>query len=475
MMLLLLVGTPFLFGSCEKWLNVSPKTQMKAEDMLSNETGYDDLLTGVYSLMTTTDSYGSNLSVLYLDVMAQYYNTPRLSTSTGEHQFKNAAEFKFTESSEEGRIKSIWSTSYKGIVNVNMGLKYIDDNMGVFSSDTTYNIYKGELLALRAMLHFDILRLFGQAPLMNSGSGMNSLSIPYFDNYTIVAQPQRTVKEILDRVVADLEAAKTLMAPYDSFGPISDVTVIGSKNEKLGTRTYRMNYYAATALLARVYLYAGEKAKALEQAKEIVQEPTSDNPKLVFKMTTTQPTSSAPLFEGENIFALNVLGLDKRFEFYFTEKYNSMILTISAEAKSACYDSGGTNSDFRSAWFTETSSKNSFFLSKYNNVKMIPLITVSEVYLIAAESASGADGVKYLNKLRYHRGLNPISESANLDAEIYKEYRREMFGNGQLLFFYKRNLYNTIGPLDNIELNDINSNYVLPIPKLEVEFGKIKN
>lgn len=474
-MLLLLVGTLFLLSSCENWLNVSPKTQMKAEDMLSNETGYDDLLTGVYSLMTTTDSYGSNLSILYLDVMAQYYTTPRVSTTTGEHQFKNAAEFKFTESSEEGRIRSIWSTAYRGIVNVNMGLKHIDNNREIFSSDTTYNLYKGELLALRAMLHFDILRLFGQAPLMNSGSGINSLSIPYFDNYTIVAQPQRTVKEILDRVVADLETAKTLMAPYDPFGPISDATIVESGNEKLGTRTYRMNYYATTALLARVYLYAGEKTKALEQAKEIVQEPTSDAPKLVFKMTTTQPTLSAPLFEGENIFALNVLGLDKRFELYFTERINSMMLAISAEAKNACYDVSGGGSDFRSAWFTETSSKNSFFLSKYNNVKMIPLITVSEVYLIAAESASEADGVKYLNKLRYHRGLIPIAESADLKTEIYKEFRREMFGNGQLFFFYKRNLYNTIGPMDDIKLNDINSNYVLPIPKLEVEFGNIKN
>lgn len=470
----LFIGTLFVLVSCENWLNVTPKTEMKAEEMLSNETGFDDLLTGVYSLMTTANSYGSDLSVIYLDVMAQYYETPRGAITTGEHSLRNAAEFKFTETSEEGRINSIWLNSYKGIANLNMGLQSIDEIRPTFSSDTTFNVYKGEFYALRAMLHFDILRLFGQAPAMNGGSGMNSLSIPYYDSYTNVAEPQCTVREALDRIIEDLKMAKTLMAPYDPLGPISDHEIVPS-NERLGTRVYRMNYYAVTALLARVYLYAGEKENALAEAKEIVQEATSDGPKQMFQMTTSQPGVSAPLFSKEDIFALNVIGLEKRFRLNFTEQYTSTMLTLSVEAKNACYESIGSGSDFRTVWFVETSSKNSVFLSKYDYVETIPLITVAEVYMIAAECAPGSDGMKYLNKLKIHRGLNPVPESANLQTEIYKEFRREMFGNGQLFYYYKRNLYDTMGPLDNVKLNDLNANYVLPIPKMELEFGKIKN
>ena len=54
--------------ACNDWLNVSPKTDMKAEDLFSTEAGFRDALIGVYALMATDNLYGKNLSfgpVLY--------------------------------------------------------------------------------------------------------------------------------------------------------------------------------------------------------------------------------------------------------------------------------------------------------------------------------------------------------------------------------------------------------------------------
>lgn len=468
---LLFIGVSLLFGSCEKWLSVSPKTELKVEDLLSTESGFDDVLTGVYSIMTTSSSYGANLSYAFLDVLAQYHDSPRTGFSTGDHLFKYAADYDFTASSEEGRIKSIWTSSYRAISNLNMGLKYIDKNRSVFADDTTYHVYKGEYLALRAMLHFDILRIFGQAPASNQGQGMSTLSIPYFDTYTNIAQPQCTVREALDKIIADLKAAKQTMVAYDPYGPISSEKNVAT-NVRIGTRVYRMNYYATTALLARVYLYAGEKQNALAEAKEIVNEPTVA-PMRLFTMATKAPTTDFPQFINEDLFSINVVGLEKAIENYFIESNKNSILKITSAQRDAYFDKKGTGNDFRTNWFKSTSD-GKFMLNKFNKMTRQPLLTVSEVYLIAAECTDGVQGMEYLNKIRAHRGLNALGATDAFQTELYREYKREMIGNGQLFFFYKRNLYTSVGMADDVKINNVLTNYVLPIPKLEIEFGKIK-
>ena len=55
-----------------------------------------------------------------------------------------------------------------------------------------------------------------------------------------------------------------------------------------------------------------------------------------------------------------------------------------------------------------------------------------------------------------------------IKEEIYKEYRKEMIGEGQLFYYYKRLKYMNI-PGSAISGND--DVYVLPMPDNEIEFG----
>ena len=57
-------------------------------------------------------------------------------------------------------IAGIWSTAYNSIANANSLLKHLDETDVPFHGDNKA-IIKGEALALRAMLHFDLLRCFG--------------------------------------------------------------------------------------------------------------------------------------------------------------------------------------------------------------------------------------------------------------------------------------------------------------------------
>ena len=88
----------------------------------------------------------------------------------------------------------------------------------------------------------------------------------------------------------------------------------------------------------------------------------------------------------------------------------------------------------------------------------VPMIRLSEMYLIAAESGFNAHkdvAIGLLEELRKN--------------EITKEYQREFIGEGQLFYWYKR-----LGlPVDQgsttITLEP--SQFCLPLPATEVEFG----
>ena len=460
---IIILMVSLFFISCENWLDVSPKSDIKVEDLFSTQEGFEDAVMGVYSLMTLPDVYGANLSFGYADVLAAYYTVGTKSA------FYEASKYNYSEAGEEGRLSSIWSLMYKGIANLNSILKHVDERQEVFGENDFY-LYKGEVLALRAMLHFDLLRLF--APSMKVGE--KEKAIPYMDSYTHLAQPRLSVREVLDCVIRDLNEARDLMRPYDSFGPQYAEDEAEDTPASVDRYKSRMRYYSATALLARVYLYAGETGKALTAAKEIIGE--ADGEMIpIFRMASNADVSD-PLFEEEIVFALSKNNLADEIDAYFSDvaaatatDEGSRYLRMRLTSKDKIYRSqNAADIEFREMWFMQAGNdKNYVTLSKYMSAGHICLLRVSELFLIAAECApSNADRLKYMNRYRVHRGLTELNEMG--DA-VHEEYRKEFIGEGQLFFYYKRKNKSKIGPDDKtIVPEDV---YVMPRPVAEDELG----
>ena len=284
---------------------------------------------------------------------------------------------------------------------------------------------------------------------------------------TNIAQPQLTVKEVLTKIIKDLLTAKELMEDREIFNEFDSSSPMYKRNQ-------RMNYYAVTALLARVYLYGNEKEAALSQAKEIIGEVDGENP-TSYTLATSAATATNPMFQSELIFTLDVQKLKDLSESYFVETSLSDVLLMSVKGKQNIFNASGLENDFRSSWLTLTSSGNEYVLTKYNGMTYIPMFKLSELYLIAAECADGEDAYGYLNKLRNHRGLSSIEQTQDIESYIYQEYRREFLGEGQLFFYYKRKLFDTVGAEDKIGIEDLKVVYNLPIPTSEIDFGNIKN
>lgn len=460
-----------LLSSCESWLDVDPKTTMKADKMFQTQQGFNDVLIGVYSLMATPQLYADNLSFGFIDVLAQYYGDIKNNTS---HRFINTIEYKYTEVSEEIRLREIWRVHYKAIANINAMMLYFDQNKNIFT-DGVYEVLKGEAIAVRAYLHYNLVRLYGQSPV----TGMDTKSIPYADAYTNVAQAPSTVREVLNRVIADLKIAKELMKESDPYG----INYAELLNKNIPTillnREYRMNYYAVTAALSSASLYAGNKEEALTYAKEIIGN-VGSLPVAPFVLSTI---TGSPVASSEVIFTLSVPKLKDYTEIYFGADAGSYtganLLSINNNVVSSMYATPGASSiDMRPVVFYSESISGKKQLAKFNSQTIIPMFKISELYLIAAESESSLENALwYFNEFVKSRGIEAFKvedmSREKLNTEIYKEYKKEFIGEGKLFWFYKRLNYSKIGAQDNYLVSNPQKVYTLPIPKAEYEFGNM--
>lgn len=459
--------------SCNKFLDVSPKSQIKQDELFTSKQGYIDALTGVYTQMTHRSLYGENLTFGFMDALAQYYEA---STYT-DHYFYRSTLYDYQDDGVKTRIASIWQNMYNNIANDNNLLAHIDQGKSLLS-DLDYKIIKGEALGLRAFMHFDLLRAFGPVYI----TGKEKSAIPYVTNLSRNVHKILPAKVVADSIIADLREAETLLSVYMQMDKITSPNEDPS-DPLLSFRQNHFNYWAVKAVLARVYLYIGDKQKALEAAKEVIE-----NGGFSFVQQadlTTAKTNKNRTFSMEQIFSLYDFDLSTPVDTYFKGAANNAIrLTMTSTVRDQIFEvSAGGSADYRYAYLWET-DESTLYPSKLwqeddNQDKykyLLPLVTLPEMYYIAAECTPDIpSAVQYLNKVRENRGLEglPVDlDELKLKEEIFKAYQKEFFLEGQLFFYYKRL------DLTHIERSSTTGSekvFVFPLPDNELQFGDQTN
>lgn len=300
---LLLLITLFAAPGCKKWLDVKPGTQVDPEQLFNNENGFMDAMYGAYTIMASKPVYGDQLTMSFLDVLAQRYNCQ----ATPGHLFYQSSLYNYQDAIVKTKISQIWDTLYHSIANANNVLLHIDGRKDVFQPGN-YELIKGEALGLRAFLHLDALRLFGSAYITNPGKP----AIPYVTTVTGGVTPLTTVAGALDSVIKDLTTASALLSGYKNINPEYLDPENQLPNAWLNRRQNHFNYYAAEATLARAYLCKGDKPKALEHALNVI-----NSGKFSFQTTPRINDFKDRTFIPEHIFALSKFDLAPQVAQYF--------------------------------------------------------------------------------------------------------------------------------------------------------------
>lgn len=447
----LFIALSILLGlsSCN-WLDLEPTDTTTETDLFKTGDGYRIALNGIYQQMSETDLYGQQLTWGLLDVLGQTYSSSFLGTA-----YYASANYKYTDNRVKPLVEAIWEKAYNSIANCNNIIQRIEtESASLFEEgETEKNLIEGEALALRAYLHFDILRLF--APSMKKDDGKSY--IPYVDTYPCTFQPYTTNNEVLKKAIADLKRAKDLVGPFDTadlkwmltrYRFENDVRAGGGRtNLFLAYRGYRMNYFAICALLARVYNYAGMHKEAFDEASIVIEATGDSYGTLIF-----EPTSLSGLSDGnvklydELIFSLSNRDLWTNYKSYYVSTSDQLVL-----AERNTTDLFDSPIDMRgNAKLVKLESRKLFCL---RNVEvggtyatfvkdMIPMIRLGEMYYIRAEYYNSLKDIENakseLDEFRSGYSCPPGMLTDDIESEIIKEVHREYLTEGQLFFYYKK-------------------------------------
>lgn len=472
--------------SCKKWIDVKPTDRLTEEQLFVDRSGYMKALNGVYIGMVDKALYGQDMTAGTVDVMAQYY-----FINQTQHVYLPYATFTYTAPQVRKTYDDMWRKAYELVANCNVIIEKCGDAPSQILQEPYYGIIKGEALALRAYFHLDMLRLFGP---IYSEENKTLAAIPYVNKTGFEVAPILNSEQVMLNVIADLKAALALMEATD---PVRTEGVKNNANS-LGTnelhyRQYRLNYYAIKALLARAYLWQGDRANALIESEALLAEvqavgknvfPYVTAVAAIGNLSANPPVPADRIFSTEVMFGLYDMNRVKTFDDLFNVSLeNTRKLSFSAgdgnEARvNELYDDAN---DYRRRIWQNASSGSVTAITNMKYVDapntpgryMVPLIRLSEVLLIAAESHPDlATGVTYLNKVRNSRNALsqfPATETALKNA-ITAEFRKEMIGEGQQFFFYKRRALTAVPNHASITGTKtmVLNNYMVPLPESEI-------
>lgn len=464
---ILLLLSLILNNSCSKYLDVAPKSSVGEDQMFASEIGFEQALVGVYSQLGKQELYGDRLSLGFVSALAQNYAQTNVAAP-----YYRTRTYDYNTDEVRKHLLQIWSSGYNAIAGLNKILEKAETNRSVLSANG-YNTIKGEALALRAYIHFDLFRLFGPE---YQGSKENK-AIPYETQVDAFANVPSTAKDFCQLVLNDANQAAILL---------KDADPIFVEGNDLNTRRIKMNYYAVKGLEARVNIYIGEKPLAFAAAKEVVD--AARFPFVAISAVNANASTKDRLFMSELVFALrsrNILQwTENYFKFYMS---SGMGLTRTAANFNTIYEASIT--DIRRLylfeqdqnvlypskyWQTYTPSVTEGLTSAYRKDQLLPLIRISEMYYILAEAAATpTEGVVYLNMVRSARAINKLPEGSTTTPAFFrirdpKRVSQGVLWRGTILLLFKKKNIKRM-PFMNVDIPL--TIYKLPIPDVELEYN----
>jgi len=146
--------------SCKKLLETNPEFSVDGNNSFTKISDFESALTGAYRLFGSTSYYGStdgasNAFGLLPDMLAD--NLDETAESLGNERVFS----RWSYAADDGQIENTWLTAYRIIAQANqIGEKNIDQF--ATGNPGAVNRIKGQMYAIRGLVHFDLLRYWAE-------------------------------------------------------------------------------------------------------------------------------------------------------------------------------------------------------------------------------------------------------------------------------------------------------------------------
>lgn len=457
----------FLTGACANIVNeVNPTHILDKSNAFRTIENYEAALNGAYAQLRSVNAYGRNQSVIP-DMM-----TDNLRESPENLPQGTRGMVDWVYAADNDAIANGWLGLYTIINSANVVINGIDA-FTTPANQRTANRIKGQALALRAWIHFDLLKWYANSFARNSTDPAVPIMTTVSSANPNARPPRATVREVYDRIFNDLNEALRLLGDVD---------------RAINTATRRVNIdaTAVNAMLARISLYAGLDADAIRFATAVINAlPLATRAQFpaIWRDESAAEIAWAIRFNpGEGGPALEV----------YSPAGNDRASFDASPELVSLYDQANDIrfSSYMAAGFSTRNPRPATrhipikYLGKGNNrdgVVDFKVLRTGEMYLIRAEarlrSGDAAGALQDLNTLRAARIQNfiPGTETGEALAQaIATERRRELFLEGHRWFDLKRttrtiNRQNCTPPATQCSLAPNSPRWTWPIPTGEMD------
>ena len=452
------------------FLDINPKGEVIDEDLFEKEVGYQDALYGIYTSINSKELYGGYISATFPEVMARNF------TAKGGGVLDYMSSGRLDYAAARSTYNAVWSNMYTYIGFANNVLEKLQEHSE--KEFKHYNLYKGEALALRAMMHFDLVRLFA-VDYNSSDNTAKAKAIPYVTRYSFEITPFSSVDGVYRKCIDDLKEAVNCLKEDES---LMHYPRSNAGSEFTDCRITHINLYAAEALLARVYWMKQDLDSAAIYAKKVI-----DSQLFPLRQPSDfiQPENGVINMK-ETIFGLYATNYSDYCYTIFGKSNAGDMLTLAPDYETLYVSTQGPTpdgSDLRlSAWFGSTLevshacmkmiAPNYLTSTDYtgSSILGVNLIRIPEMYYIMAEALLDKDPTRaceYFDEVIASRGMVKFanrSEGGITAEDIYIERQKEFYGEGQQWFNMKR-LKKDIKVSENITLDgtaDATYRFLLP-------------
>lgn len=414
----ILASVLLVLSACgNEWLDeMQPVTSAESETSLVTPTDADYALNGIYTVLRQYEYYGARFT---------YYADAKGEDMQARGDTKRTGKYYLFDHVAKNSPTNLWNYPYKVIRNANRILAFMDTYTEEDLTTQLKNI-KGQALTMRAMGHFDLVKIYGMPYTKDNGA---SMGVPVVTKIvpSDYKPARNTVAEVYKQIIDDLK---------EGAGYISKTRTDG-----------KLNLYANQLLLARAYLYMGDDDNAYKVATKLIKDSEATGKYRLF--TTEEYATVWKEDTGVEYFYIipntaEEISDSKEFIGYLMHRSGYDDISLSTDFMNLIKED---KNDVRIKIIDQYKTDRDYLLKyvspdyKYSN---IPVLRLSEAYLIAAEAAAklsdSENAAKYLNAIVSR--ANPAKSVAEADATLDRvliERRKELVGEGHRFFDAMRN------------------------------------
>lgn len=453
----IIIGTVVLLAAaCKKdFLELEPQSTRSAASFFQTQSDIEQGVIGAYDALQSSGQYGENY-VYFMEVRSENSGLASLTNSGGIYGDFEA----FSLQASNVLLNTTWEHAYGGIQRCNIVLNRINE---ISMDEAVKNRSIGELKFIRALTYFNLVRIWGEVPLVTEEI------VDPFDGFD---HRRNTIEEVYVQIIADLEDAQNRLAPVSTDGRISR----GAAKTLMAKVRLTRKEYAAAASICQEIIQSGNYQLVSDFANLFSKDNKNNEESIFeiqFKKGSEQEGSGyanlfAPLGEssvvgevgnayGRNLPTDTLLGV-------FDSSDNRLSISIQQSDRNNLY-----TAKFQDIPFADLNGDNNFIVLRY-----------ADVLLMAAEALNETNGlnqqsIDYLNQVRSRAGianysLNDFSSKEDFTDSLFLERQKELCFENHRWFDLIRS-DRAVRTMNGLGFNIAPHQVLFPVPQTQIDIN----